>query len=229
MASIIEFRIPTDQFALAHAATTVSTLQVITEQFVAQNTDSVMPFMRVTTDDFDTFEIAVVEDPSVESFSNLAKSDGERVYHIHWSNNIKHILRLLLEKDGVITTANMSTSTGFWEVQLMTPERDVFSEIYKLCEENGLSLTIDAIYELSDDESSQYGLTDSQYTTLVKAGEMGYYEVPRTTSLSELADELNVSHQALSERLRRAHGNLIDRTLNSRSSNQSENSRLSEK
>lgn len=219
MASIIEFRIPTDQFALAHVATTASTLQITTEQFVAQNTDSVMPFMRVTTDDFDTFETAAVEDPSVESFSNLAEIDGERFYHMDWSNNIKHILQLLLEKDGVITTANMSTSTDFWEVQLMTPEHDTFSEIYKLCEENGLSLTIDAIYELSDDESSQYGLTDSQHTTLMKAEEMGYYDVPRTTSLSELADELDISHQALSERLRRAHSNLIDRTLNSTSNN----------
>ena len=46
----------------------------------------------------------------------------------------------------------------------MAPEHDVLSEIYEFCEGNGLSLTIDAIYELSDDESSHYGLTDSQHT-----------------------------------------------------------------
>ncbi len=49
--------------------------------------------------------------------------------------------------------------------------------------------------------------------SLIKAKEMGYYDVPRGISLSELADELGVSHQALSERLRRGHGRLIDRTL----------------
>lgn len=110
----------------------------------------------------------------------------------------------------------------------MAPEHDVLSEIYEFCEGNGLSLTIDAIYELSDDESSHHGLTDSQHTALVKAEEMGYYDVPRTTELVELADEFDISHQALSERLRRAHGNLIDRMLNSTPSSQSENSRLSE-
>lgn len=215
MASIIEFRIPTDQFALAHVATTVSKLHVAAEPFVAQNTDSVLPFMRVTTDDFEAFETAAAEDPSIESLSNLAGLDGERLYRIHWSTTIEHRLQLLLEKGGVITTASMSTPTDFWEVQLMSPEHDMLSEIYESCEKNGLSLTIDAIYELSHDEHSQHGLTDSQQTTLRKAAEMGYYEIPRTTSLSELADELDVSHQSLSERLRRAHGNLIDRTLDS--------------
>lgn len=37
---------------------------------------------------------------------------------------------------------------------------------------------------------------------------MGYYDVPRTVTLTELADSLDVSHQGLSERLRRAHANL---------------------
>ncbi|MFL9708975.1 helix-turn-helix domain-containing protein, partial [Aeromonas veronii] len=77
------------------------------------------------------------------------------------------------------------------------------SEMYDFCEDNGLSLTVDAIYDLTSDDSTQYGLTDSQYTSLMRAREMGFYEVPRAISLSDLADELDVSHQALSERLRR--------------------------
>lgn len=41
----------------------------------------------------------------------------------------------------------------------------------------------------------------------------GYYEVPRSVSMTELANILDISYQALSERLRRAHANLIDRMI----------------
>ncbi|MFC7008889.1 helix-turn-helix domain-containing protein [Halalkalicoccus salilacus] len=47
------------------------------------------------------------------------------------------------------------------------------------------------------------------------AKRLGYYDVPRTVTLTELANKLDISHQALSERLRRAHANLIDRTISS--------------
>jgi AcrR family transcriptional regulator len=45
------------------------------------------------------------------------------------------------------------------------------------------------------------------------AVEAGYYQVPRETDQSDLAEQLNISHQALSERLRRATGALIEDAL----------------
>ncbi|WP_227378576.1 helix-turn-helix domain-containing protein [Haladaptatus halobius] len=36
------------------------------------------------------------------------------------------------------------------------------------------------------------------------------YSIPRDATANDLAEELGVTHQALSERLRRVHGNLID-------------------
>ncbi|MFC7009142.1 helix-turn-helix domain-containing protein [Halalkalicoccus salilacus] len=59
----------------------------------------------------------------------------------------------------------------------------------------------------------QYGLTERQRNTLVAAFEAGYFTVPRETSLSDLAERQDASHQALSERLRRATGNLVESAL----------------
>lgn len=42
---------------------------------------------------------------------------------------------------------------------------------------------------------------------------MGYFHVPRETTVDELGEELGVSSQSVSERLRRAHHNLIDGAL----------------
>ncbi|MFB9808291.1 helix-turn-helix domain-containing protein [Haladaptatus pallidirubidus] len=43
--------------------------------------------------------------------------------------------------------------------------------------------------------------------------ESGYYDIPRGISGEELSDDLGISHQALSERLRRAYKNLISNAL----------------
>ncbi len=48
---------------------------------------------------------------------------------------------------------------------------------------------------------------------MLAALEHGYYDVPREASLTDLAERLDVSHQALSERLRRGHGNLVKHAL----------------
>ncbi|MFC6903953.1 bacterio-opsin activator domain-containing protein [Halalkalicoccus tibetensis] len=213
MASIIEFRLPIEQFALAHTFDAVSDLRLEIERFAAQDDGSAIPFAWVSAEGVGGFEDAVADDPSVESVSLLADGDGERLYRMNWTENVESVVRLLLAKDGAIMSA--SAEGDAWEFQMMCPEHYSLSEIYDLCEENGLSLTVDAIYELGGSEEAAHGLTDPQHTSLLAAKEMGYYDVPRSVSLSDLADELGVSHQALSERLRRGHGRLIDRTLGS--------------
>lgn len=220
MASIIEFRVPVDQFALAHTFDAVSELHVEIERFVAHGTNSLMPFVWVTTDDTDAFETALADDPSVTESTLLTDCDGEQFYQMHWSADAELAIDLLLEKDGAITTAR--TSGESWELQVMCPEHNLLSEMYEFCESNGLSLTVDAIYDLNGNDGTRHGLSEAQHTSLLKAQELGYYDVPRTSSLSELAAELGMSHQALSERLRRGHANLIDRTLSANDKNQTD-------
>lgn len=211
MASIIELRLPLDQFALAHTFDVVPELHAGVERFAGHSGESTMSFVWVAAEDFEAFEDALAADSSVSSFSSVADCDNERLYRMHWAAEAEAVVRLVLKGDGAITAA--STSGESWEFQVICSEHSSLSEVYECCEDHGLSPTVDAIYDLDGNEGSVHGLTDPQYASLMKAKEMGYYDVPRAISLSELAGELGVSHQALSERLRRGHGRLIDRTL----------------
>lgn len=56
-------------------------------------------------------------------------------------------------------------------------------------------------------------LTDRQRDALATAHAMGYFEIPRDATLEEIADELDISPPALSERLRRAQDRLLDDVL----------------
>lgn len=213
MATISDFQVPIEQFALAETFGRVPELYVEIERFAAQEADSAMPFVWVTADDFDAFEDALADDPSVDEFDVLAEFDDERFYRMKWIAEVELVMHLLLEQEGAITQARSSGDT--WNLQVMFPDHDSLSGTYEFCEENGMDLTVDSIYRLDNDDKSQFGLTESQYTTLAEAKDMGYYDVPREATMSELAESLDVSHQALSERLRRAHGNLVDRALSS--------------
>ncbi|ODR82855.1 DNA-binding protein [Haladaptatus sp. W1] len=61
--------------------------------------------------------------------------------------------------------------------------------------------------------TEQHELTEQQHETLRSAMEWGYYEIPRRATATDLAEELGVSHQAISERLRRGHRCLVERGL----------------
>ncbi|WP_081461306.1 helix-turn-helix domain-containing protein [Halalkalicoccus jeotgali] len=54
---------------------------------------------------------------------------------------------------------------------------------------------------------------DLQHDTLVTALSAGYYGIPRDLSMKELAGELGITPQALSNRLRRGHGTLVENAL----------------
>lgn len=212
MATILEFRVALEDFAMAHTLQNVSNTQIKIEQFAAQATDTALPFIWVTTDDIDAFETAVAADPSVADCTLLTDGAAERFYRITWADGVERVIDLFLANESTIMSAQ--TSGEAWKFQVMCPEHETVATIYNSCTDKGLSLTVDMIYECAGSAQLTYGLTDIQRTSLTTARELGYYDIPRDISLSELADELGVSHQALSERLRRGHGTLVDRTLN---------------
>lgn len=57
------------------------------------------------------------------------------------------------------------------------------------------------------------GLTDQQTEALRTAYELGYFDIPRDTSLEAVATELDISASSVSERLRRAETQLIEETV----------------
>ena len=102
MASVIEFRIPVSQFALATTIETVSELRLEIERFVAHDPDSVMPYVWTTTEDFEAFEQAIAEDATVEDSTLLTEGDGERLYQMEWVVGVEEVLYMLLKKGGAV-------------------------------------------------------------------------------------------------------------------------------
>lgn len=66
---------------------------------------------------------------------------------------------------------------------------------------------------ITDPNPSGIELTKSHHDILIEAFEAGYFKVPREVNLNDLSEQREVSHQAVSERLRRGIRNLLQQTL----------------
>lgn len=211
MASIFEFEIPTEEFGLQETLTKLPDVLIEIERVVADDPDRITPYVWARTDDFEALEAAFDDDPTVEELTMLTDMGKERSYQMTWGGSIDRIVPLLTDHQGTITHAHGS-SDG-WSLRVLFPDRAALSEASDYLREAGFTLKVEAIYEAVDDGHMQHGLTEIQRDTLVAAFEAGCFDVPREKSLSELSEDLGLSHQALSERLRRATGSLVDSTL----------------
>ncbi|WP_122090868.1 helix-turn-helix domain-containing protein [Halalkalicoccus subterraneus] len=211
MATILELEVPTNEFALEATLTECSEAVIEIERVVADDPDRITPYVWAHADDFAALEAAFDDDPTVEELTLLSEMGEERSYQMTWTGMIDQIVPLLTDHEGTITHA--TGSVNGWSLRVLFPDRAALSEAHDYLKEAGFSLSIGAIYEAKDDGHIQHGLTETQHETIVAAFEAGYFTVPREVTQTELAEQLGLSHQALSEQLRRATGALVESTL----------------
>lgn len=211
MSTIAELTVPAREFALQDTLAAVPNVEFEVERVVAHGEGRLMPFVWVRTGDFEAFEAALDDDLTVDEVECLSTLQEERLYRMDWVDSIRLLVHALLEADSTILSA--TGTDDHWRFRLLFPDREALSAMDDHCRSAGLEFEIVSIYELEGNRRGQYSLTREQHDTLVEGVEKGYYKVPRDLTLGEFADTLGVSHQALSERLRRGHHNLIESTL----------------
>ena len=121
-----------------------------------------------------------------------------------WNEPIDLLVHIMTEQQGTIIHAANRTNT--WALRVSFPEHDALlqaQELTELAEQNEFSLQIRRIYPTGEHRRAQPAMTNLHQEDLVRAFEAGYFKVPKETQLTELADAQGVSHQAMSERIRR--------------------------
>ncbi len=209
--TIAEVAFPADEFALGKTLDALDTVRFDIEQVVACNRNQFMPFVWAGTDDRQEVETAFEADESVRDFQLVGEFDTESLYRLEWVKDIELLTQILVEENGTVLTASGKGDT--WYLKLLFSDHDAVTRTYEYCRRRGVELDLQNIHEFSKGRSGRYGLTESQQRTLMLAYDTGYYSVPRNASSTDLADTLGVTHQSISEKLRRGHANLVKNTL----------------
>ncbi len=94
-----------------------------------------------------------------------------------------------------------------WEI---SAPQERLSELGEQLEAFGIPFDLVSIHQSIDTESL---LTDDQYDLLETAVSEGYYDTPRTCTLTELAEAVGLAKSTTSEKLHRAEGKVMKRSF----------------
>ncbi|GGM55173.1 putative DNA binding protein [Halarchaeum rubridurum] len=211
MSVVLTFTVPGGQFALGRAMPEGG-IRAELDRVVPLGVDT-PPFLwaYADADALDDFQTRLAGDADVADVEAVDVFDDRRLYRVDWASSETCVLSHLRR-----ASASLSGATGTrdaWEFTARFPSQDALSGFHDACREADIDLTVTGVNRLDPTEERDDGLTANQRETLRRAYEAGFYDIPRGTTTVELAEELGISDQSLSERLRRAHAALVERTL----------------
>ena len=212
MSIIAEFSVKSDDLALNHALTAAPHMIVEIEQVVATMEDRLMPYFWVSGGDHGEFEAAFQDDESVKNTAVIDEVEDAKLYRAEWTENVETIIYAYVELGATLMQAIGKADD--WELRMRFDSHDSLSEFQDYCDVNNISIELNRSQEQEQPmTSAQYNLTSTQRETLVTALEAGYYEVPRAVTMRELADQMGIAQQTLSNRFRAAYKNLVTSAL----------------
>ncbi len=204
MSVITEVRIPADDFELGQILSLEGASAIELETLVPSG-DATVPLFWVYEPIENRFLETVERYPTVNSVTEVDVFDDRTLIRLDWDASQDHFFQCILDHDGQILSA--TGSPDGWSFEIRFSDREALGQCQDCCEDAHISLELTRVYNPTDPEAGPwYGLSEPQREALTLAVRRGYYDIPRGCTTAELADELGISDQAVTERLRRAIG-----------------------
>jgi predicted DNA binding protein len=176
--------------------------------------------VQITDGSVESVEQAFESVTFVEEYTPVQRADGTPHYRIQPALGMEaqlgeyvddvSDLQTLAATDAAIECIRV-TPTG-WVQSGWFADRATLDEFRSFWQRNG-EFTLRRLTRDGVAGDSDQGLTGPQREALRSAQEMGYFDIPRTASLDEVATDLDITASSLSERLRRAQDHLVETTV----------------
>ena len=207
-----EFRVPPQALALSETFETEPETVVQIDRVVASDMKSLTQYFIVSGVSNAAFEAAASSDESINSLQQILDGDPGTMYRARWGESVESLVQVYT-KEGTSILKARGTADG-WVLRIRFDDHALIGEFTSHLRDQGFSFDLIRLHEMSYTQTgSQFGLTPKQHEALVTAWQMGFFELPRETSMEAVADELGIRPQSLSDRLRRAQNILIGDTL----------------
>lgn len=212
MSRIGEFTVPSEAFLLADTLESVPEMVVELQKVVAHSHDKLVPYIWVHHGDKEEFDTAIRRDSTLDDVVLLDEFERGTSYRGTWAENAEGIAYGYIEAGATILEATGQNDT--WTLRMRFDDEEILQDFHEYCLREGIPFTLDHLYHPTQPMAGgQFGLSEAQRERLVYAFQRGFFDVPREVNMTELAEELGTTQQALSKQFRRAHSALIDSTL----------------
>jgi len=149
-------------------------------------------------------------DPAIDTVDILDEFPGRVLVRLDCPRHQSPVSELLGESDAVLVDAT-GTADG-WRLTLRFPGSESLTTFHETGRRRGLGLVLREVLGEGLPRAERE-LTPPQREAVETAFEAGYFEIPRRTTLAELAERLGLSEQAISERLRRGLASYLTTVL----------------
>lgn len=205
------FDLPAGTFAFHETMETLPEAIVEIERVVVTD-EAVTPYCWVTGVSLDAFEDAVAGDPSIGGCTRIDRHDEAGLYRIEWTDRLEPVVYAYRSIEGVVLEA--TGRDGTWEFRIRFDDREEAVAFREYLGDFDIEFTLRRLTRASTPETGeQYELTPKQREALVATWRGGYFDTPRESTLQEIATDIGISQQSLSQRLRRGFHSLIGNTL----------------
>lgn len=211
MSVVLEFSIDADAFQLGRVLAPSPRTHVTLERIVPTD-PAVMPYLWATGDDLDSFAENVRAQSTVERFQTVDRLDGRGLFRIEWADSPSDLLTTIAETDAAVLQAEGDST---WVFRLRFPDHEALSAFHTRAVENGIPIHVEQTYTVTEasEQGRRFDLTPDQREALVLALQRGYFASPREVSLEELAGDLGITRQAVSQRIRRGNEQVLRSAL----------------
>lgn len=206
-ASTARFTVPAEGFVLAELFERVSDARVECKPALASSLDHELVVIRTDEHKKDV-DAALQSDAGIGEVECFGECAGGWTYRITWKGRPRRLLQQFVTRDVTLLSARGRDST--WKFHLAAPNREKISQASNVMDDLDCGAECRNLSAFDGEETNRSKLTSKQQGALISAFEMGYYDVPQNVSLKDVATDLGISHQALSERLHRAYHHIIE-------------------
>jgi len=214
MVTVMEFTSPAAEFPLGSVFESLPSVTVELERLIPHER-LIIPYFWVRGAETEDIESSFESHVGVSNIRLVDSVEDEHLMRAEWDEEYFGILSALA-KANVVVLSGIGTK-GEWRFEVRGESPEAIAEFREYCQNSDIPISITAVHAMLPIQGEGYELTETQREALVLAYERGYFDTPREASLEEIADELGITQQSLSSRLRRGHRRLIAATLTSSS------------
>ncbi|MFC7202156.1 helix-turn-helix domain-containing protein [Haloferax namakaokahaiae] len=209
MIPIVDITVRADDFELGRLLEELPQIHVELERIVPLQ-DSIIPLFWTSNGKRNEVISILEQSPLTEEVRYLTEDGKRQLFEVRWSADVNGLIQSMVETNARLLEGE-SIGEG-WDFRLQFPSHDELKRFRDSCTEKEIPIILRRIYNPHFPTEGN-AMTAEQHEAILTAYERGYFDVPRGTSLSELAGVYGISDSAYSQRLRRGISSLIYSTM----------------
>jgi predicted DNA binding protein len=212
MSVLVEVEVSADEFEWGRVFAGLESEARIELESLVPLSGVMTPLVWIENGTHDSLGSRIGGHPTVTAVERLERLSERSLYAIEWALDYDHLFRYF--RDNAVHLLSVTGSPETWQFTVRFQTHHALSTFDEYCENSQISIEVLRVYNLPEQQSDQaFGITQPQQEALMLAVREGYYDIPRQCDTKGLAEQLDISDQAVTERLRRAIATLTRNAL----------------